>query len=187
MAVSNVFAQRGNTKRILARTVWSSGSSVQMSAAIGYPPTDNYIITNLGTNVAFLGYGSTENEAIANARIPAAGNTTGIFCFVVYPGQRSIEAKDGAYFAAVTASGTTDLLITPGHGPVDGFGNSDASANQTSAGSLAALFAYEYGEQQELLKNILIELRTHTAFLKEGLNVAEDPDLVRGDQTKSIN
>ena len=95
-----VFVQRGNTKRISAG-VWPAISSVQMSVATGFPPTDNYIITNFGPSTAFVGYGSTSAAAIANAKVPASGDTAGVFCFVVCPGQQSIEAKDGVYFAAV--------------------------------------------------------------------------------------
>lgn len=184
MIGSTAFAQRGNTKRIGASPTLAT-SAVRMSVATDMPHADNYIITNFGPSVAFVGYGSSESEAIDNAKVPTEGDATGDFCFIVPLGQRSIEAKHGVYFAAVTESGTADLLITPGKGSIEG--DSDSVANQTSTNDLAALVLYESGVQQELLRGILIELRTQTEFLKQGLNVADDPDLIRGDQTESIN
>lgn len=179
--MNNVFAPHGNTKRITART--SVTSSVQMTVNSDFLKSDSYVITNLGPAIVAMGFGSSSAEARANARFPETDNTTGTFCFIVPPGQRTIDAlsKDTVYFAASTASGTADVLITPGTGMV--YGSLD---NQSSPMDIASLVSYESGIQQELLQAILIELRTHTEFLREGLNVAEDPDLIRGDQTSSI-
>ena len=183
MIGSTAFVQRGNTKRISAGP-WRPSSAVRMSVATDMPQADNYILTNFGPAVAFVGYGGSSDEAIDNAEIPASGDSSGEFCFVLPPGQRSIEAKHGVYFAARTESGNADILITPGKGSIES--DSDASS-QTSNADLAALLLYESGVQQEMLRAILIELRTQTEFLKQGLNVAEDPDSVRGDETEAIN
>lgn len=176
------FAPHGNTKRITART--TAVSAVKMTTTTDFLKSDSYILSNFGPATAFVGYGSNVNEAIANARVPADGDTTGTFCFIVPPGQRSIDAlsKDTVHFAAVTISGTADIFITPGRGEIQGSLNS-----QVPVADLDSIFAYESGTEQELLRGILIELRTVTHFLKEGLNVAEDPDLIRGDQTNSIH
>ena len=174
------FVQRGNTKRITARSV--AGSAIQMSAASGFPPTDNYIITNFGPETVFVGTGSTSSEARNNAQVSASGDETGKFCFIVPPGQRGFEAKDGVYIAAVTVSGIADVFITPGKGEIEG----GSLGGTTSTADSSSLLSYESGTEQDLLRAILIELRTVTCFLKEGLNVAEDPDLIRGDQTNSI-
>lgn len=178
----NAFAPHGNTKRITARTV--ATSAVKMTTAVGFLKSDSYIISNFGPAVAFIGYGSSQSEALTNARIPADGDNTGTFCFIVPPGQRTVDAlsKDTAYFAAVTVSGTADVFITPGRGEVNG-----SLDSQASTADLGSILNYESGTEQELLRGILIELRTHTEFLKEGLSVAEDPDLIRGDQTNSIS
>ena len=180
MGASGVFAQRGNTRRFTAGP-WPAPSSIRMSVATGMPQADNYIITNFGPSVAFVGYGSNSAEAIANADVPVDGDTTGEFCFIVPPGQISIEAKHGVYFAAVTVSGTADIFITPGIGEV-----TSGVPDQTSNEEFGTLFLYAQA-QQELMQKILIELRTQTEFLKQGLNVADDPDSIRGDQTDSIN
>ena len=183
MPGSTAFVQRGNTKRITAIAERPS-SSVRMSVATDMPHADNYILTNFGPSVAFVGYGSSSDEAINNAEIPASGDSAGEFCFILPPGQRSIEAKHGVYFAARTESGNADILITPGKGSIEGGSEVTGEVSNTD---LAALLLYESGAQQELLQRILIELRTQTEFLKQGLNVADDPDSIRSDQTDSIN
>lgn len=177
---TSIFAQRGNTRRITAHP-WPVSTSIRMSVGADFPQANNYIITNFGPSTAFIGYGNTADDATTNARIPEPGDA-GQFCFIIPPGQRGIEAKHGVYFAAVTATGTADIFITPGHGTVDGFGF-NASADQASTADLGSLFLYESGTQQELLRTILVELRTQTEFLKQGLNVADDPESIRGDQT----
>lgn len=180
--MSEAFVQRGNTRRIRAIAERPS-SSVRMTVVTDMPQADNYILTNFGPAVAFIGYGASSDEAINNAEIPVVGDA-GEFCFILPPGQRSIEAKHGAYFAARTESGNADILITPGKGSVEGGSEVTGEVSNTD---LADLLLYESGAQQELLQRILIELRTQTEFLKQGLNVADDPDSIRGDQTDSIN
>ena len=184
MPGSTAFAQRGNTKRIAASPMLAT-SAVRMSVAADMPQADNYILTNFGPSVAFIGYGGSSDDAINNAKVPTSGHAGGEFCFVLPPGQRSIEAKHGVYFAAVTESGNADILITPGKGSIES--DSAVASSQASGGDLGAMVLYQSGAQQELLRAILVELRTQTEFLKEGLNVADDPDVVRGDQTESIN
>ena len=66
MPGSTAFVQRGNTKRITAIAERPS-SSVRMSVATDMPHADNYILTNFGPSVAFVGYGSSSDEAINNA------------------------------------------------------------------------------------------------------------------------
>lgn len=178
MSTQGIFHLRGNTRRFAA-----NAGAVQMSTVAGFPQASDYTITNFGPSVAFVGWGPDADTAITNALEPTSANPR--FCVVVYPGQRTVEAKHGAYFAASTASGTADILISPGHGLVDGFAGNAALAS-SDAGALLALLAHERGAQQELLEGLLIELRTITHFLKEGLNVAEDPDLARSDQAAQV-
>lgn len=183
MSTQGIFALRGNTRRLKAQAGVAAGT-VQMSVVAGMAPASDYTITNFGPAVAFVGWGPDADTAIDNAREPTAAESR--FCVVVYPGQRSIEAKHGAYFAASTASGTADILISPGHGLVDGFGAGNA-LDQADSVALMALLAHQRGEQKDALDGILVELRVITSFLKEGLNVAEDPDAARSDQAAIIN
>ena len=161
--------------------------AVQMSRATAFPPASDYIITNFGPSVAFVGWGPDSDTAIANARAPIAGDTTGKFCFVVHPGARGIEAKDGAWFAAITESGSADVLITPGSGLVDGFGAGNAATDPAASSAMLALSAYSVGRQAEMIEKLLIELRTLTEFVKQGLNVGDDPEAIRSDQAATIN
>ena len=184
MSTQGLFHLRGNTRRLLAQPGLSSGA-VQMSTIAGMPQANDYTLTNLGPSVAFVGWGPDADTAIDNAREPTTA--TSRFCVVLYPGQRSIEAKHGAFFAASTVSGNADILISPGHGLVDGFGAGNAVLDQADAVALLALLDYQRGEQKEAFGDILVELRVITSFLKQGLNVAEDPDAARSDEAAIIN
>lgn len=184
MSTPGIFQLRGNTRRLTARPGLSSGA-VQMSTIAGMPQASDYTLTNFGPGVAFVGWGPDADTAIDNAREPTAA--TPRFCVVVYPGQRTIEAKHGAFFAASTVSGVAEILVSPGHGLVDGFGAGNVASDQSDSAALLALLLYERGEQNETLKDALIELRVITNFLKQGLNVAEDPDVARSDEAATIN
>lgn len=180
MSPPSIFAQRGNTKRIAVSTATMS-RAVKMSEATNFPQANNYIITNFGPNWAYVGYGPDSDTAIDNAVVPTAGDTTGKFCFVVPPGQRSIEAKSGVYFAAITEKGTADLLLTPGHGSVDGFGTGDADTQSAANATLSSLLTHFLVAQKEVLDEILTELHVHTLFLQQGFVVKENPENIRGD------
>lgn len=181
MSTEGIFHLRGNTRRFTAQAGLSAGA-VQVSNATGFPPASDYTITNLGPEVAFVGWGPDVDTAIANAKEPKTGDSQ--FCVVVCPGQMAIEARSNAYFAASTVSGTAELLISPGHGLVSGFGSGKVS---TDSSILMAMLDFERGEHRELQNELLIELRTITHFLKEGLNVAEDPDSTRSDEAAQLN
>lgn len=184
MSTLGIFALRGNTRRFTAQSGIAAGA-VQMSVITGMPQASDYTLTNFGPSVAFIGWGPDADTAIDNAREPTTA--TSRFCVVLYPGQRSVEAKHGAFFAASTVSGNADILISPGHGLVDGFGAGNVSGDLSDSAALLALLSHERGEQSELLRGTLIELRVITNFLKQGLNVAEDPDAARSDEAPRIN
>ena len=181
------FALRGNTRRLAATPRIATVAIKVSQTADVFPQARNYILTNFGPSVAFVGFGPDSATAITNAKAPTATDTTGEFCYVLPPGQRGIEAAPGAWFAAVTESGTADILITPGYGMVDGFGDGAASSTAASGAALAELVNYAFGPQQEMFNAILIELRTQTEFLRQGLNVTDSPDLVRADQAPLVN
>lgn len=184
MSTPGLFQLRGNTRRLTARPGLSSGA-VQMSTITGMPQASDYTLTNFGPSVAFVGWGPDGDTAVDNAREPTGA--TPRFCVVLYPGQRTIEAKHAAFFAASTASGTAEIFISPGHGLVDGFGAGNITGDQSDSAALLELLYEQRGAHNELLKNTLIELRVITNFLKQGLNVAEDPNAARGDEAASIN
>ena len=187
MSIPQAFAQRGNTRRVTV-TQQSMTAAMKVTYLSGsFGPANNYILTNYGPNTVYVGYGPDSNTAIANAAVPVDGDSTGKFCFVVRPGQRTVEAKADAYFAAITETGTAKLEITPGHGLVDGFGEGLDASERDEDKQLVMLLAYQVGAQQELLRGILIELRVLTNLLGQGLNVSDNPDSLRADEEPLIN
>ena len=187
MSIPQTFAQRGNTRRLFTALTSPMANAMQITVAAGFPPANNYIITNSGPAIAYVGYGPDSATAIANASVPAVGDSTGTFCFVVKPGQRSVEAKPDAWFAAVTETGSANLMITPGHGLVDGFGEGLDTTEVQEGVSLIGLLAYSLGEQQELLKGLLAQLLTITDCLKQGHNVSDDVEVARSENEALIN
>jgi hypothetical protein len=101
------------------------GDTVTFTAATT-PPTavqavaDNntrapqYLITNVGSVAAFVGYGQTAAAAAAAAVVPTS---TPSRVYPVLPGtQVVISAPPGAYFTGDTSSDTAVIYVTPGYG-----------------------------------------------------------------------
>ena len=65
--------------------------------------------------------------------------------------------------------------------------NAAGQLRVTDDANLPLLLAQVLGAHKELLQAILIELRTQTEFLKQGLNVSDDADAVRSDNATLIN
>lgn len=166
----SIFALRGNTIRLSA-SPGKPGRAVQMSVIAGNPQASDYTITNLGPNVAYVGWGPDKDTALENAQEPTTGSPR--FCVVCYPGQMAIEARHGAWFAASTISGTAEIMISPGHGMVHGF----SSPNNQANASVEAL------QQQQLdaLELILIELQVLTLLTKEGFIIPGELSDLRSD------
>lgn len=101
------FVILGNTIAITAAT--SAPTGVQITGAL------QYRVVNNGTITAYLGIGKTDAQAQTAAVIPVSGTpATGI---PLVPGAvEIISANDGAFFSAITASGSTTIFITPGDG-----------------------------------------------------------------------
>lgn len=109
MATNAPFTPLGNTVTLTAAT--SAPAAVQaLSTTLG---GNQYRIINAGTQVAFMGVGSTAAAALANAvvasssqgSIPLLPNTDEIFSFV-----------PNAWFTAITSTSTTTVYVTPGDG-----------------------------------------------------------------------
>ena len=181
MATAGVFRQRGNTVRIGANTNVPPRAYQALSTS-GSPSGYDYTFTNLGPSVAFVGIGQTEADAIANSAIPNEGGP-GRYCVILAPGQRSYEGDSNSYFAARTINGTADIFITPGKGPSDGFtgdlgGVGAASVDEASENRFVAL--------RDLMRDLLVELRAHTFYMREGFVVMDDPDTIRRDSDQAL-
>lgn len=110
------FQQQGNTQMVTANTSGSVPTPVQVQALTGMGPL-NYLITNVGANTAWVGYGKDSATATANAVIPTTGAANGKFCVPVLPlTQISMAAPPNFFFTGITASGTSDIHVTPGEG-----------------------------------------------------------------------
>ena len=170
MSTEGIFTLRGNTVRLTA-SPGLPGRAVQMSVITGMPQASDYTITNLGPVLAFVGWGPDRDTAVTNAQEPTTGDPR--FCVLVYPGQLAIEARHGAWFAASTIAGTSELLISPGHGLVHGFSSPNSQANAQ----------IETLQQQQLdaLELILTELQVLTLLTKEGFILPGELDDLRSD------
>lgn len=182
MSTAGVFRQRGNTVRFKAFEGTTAPRAIQApSTGSPQPPGYDFTFTNLGPALAFVGVGATEALAIANAQMPVEG-TSGEFCLVLAPGQRSFEADPNSYFAAVTLDGTADILITPGKGPADGF----TGSLRSNVVNDAAVIMSKLDGLGEQLRGLLAELMTQTYYLREGFIVMDEPDLIRRDVDKAL-
>lgn len=181
MATAGVFRQRGNTVRISANTSVPP-MAYRAPSTSGSPSGYDYTFTNVGPSLAFVGIGQTEADAIANSAIPVEGGL-GKYCVLLAPGQRSYEGDSNSYFAARTISGTADIFITPGKGPSDGFTGDLGGGN---ADELDASTEERFVALRDLMRDLLVELRAHTFYMREGFVVIDDPDQVRRDADQAL-
>jgi len=105
----NAFTKTGNTVAFTANV--AAPTAVQcLSTTLG---GNQYRVINSGSNLVFLGYGTSATDA-ANAA--AAVSTTGQ-AFPLLPGTDEILTfVPNAYFTGATSSGTSQVYITPGDG-----------------------------------------------------------------------
>lgn len=113
MSYVTPFLQNGATRAITAAT--SAPTAVQIlptfTSALG--PRNQFRVVNAGTEIAFLGTGPTAALAVANA---APVTSTGD-AIPMLPGAVEIfSLVPDWYFTARTASGTSQIYITPGEG-----------------------------------------------------------------------
>jgi hypothetical protein len=107
----NPFASHGKTVAFTANT--SAPTPVQ---AVNYEASGmsgQYRIINAGTQTVFLGFGSTAAEATASATVvTSSGNSIPLL-----PGTDEILSFGfNAYFTGITATGNSQIYITPGNG-----------------------------------------------------------------------
>lgn len=180
MSTAGVFAQRGNSVRYLARSDEPTATAIQALTSTGQAPGYDFTFTNFGPATAFIGVGASRQEAIDNAKIPKLGSS-GTLCFVLPPGQRSIEASPTAWFAAITAAGSADLFITPGKGPVGS--SSGVGLDLSGKSTDASLYAIQASLDNLLdrLGDLLAETRVISHYLNEGFNLCDDLAQSRAD------
>lgn len=109
MSSQNAFTPTGNTVTFTAST--SAPTAAQANArTLG---STQYLVTNGGAVTVFVGFGSTNAAAVANAvvvtntspAVPVLSGTTQVFTLT-----------PGLFFTGITSSGTSPVYITPGEG-----------------------------------------------------------------------
>ena len=111
---SNAFQVAGKTVCINATAV----ASAPVQVGIGGPGSQNYVITNVGTSVAYLAWANqiSGNAPSINVGIPVPGSNA--LGYPILPGEKeTITAQGRTYFSAICENGlTTTVYITPGEG-----------------------------------------------------------------------
>ena len=106
---TNAFTRTGNTVVFTAAT--SAPSPVQcLSTTLG---GNQYRIINAGSVTVFLGYGVVSSDASNNATVVT---TTGPAYPLLAGTDEILTFVPNAYFTGTTATGTTNIYITPGDG-----------------------------------------------------------------------
>src|SRR5690348_13600222 len=107
----NAFRPRGDTMLIM-------GSTPGPTATQAGGPTSGdvaYLLANMGSNDAYIGFGMTSGQAAAGAVVPIIGlNASSIP--VPARSQRVVTLTPTLFFAAATAAGQTPITVTPGDG-----------------------------------------------------------------------
>jgi hypothetical protein len=112
---AGAFLPTGNTITFLANT--AAPTAVQctytQSPNTGYNSYCQYRVFNSGSVLIFLGVGANATVANTNANVVTT-SATGI---PVLPGTLEIFSfPTNSYFTAITASGTSQIYVTPGFG-----------------------------------------------------------------------
>jgi len=110
--VAGAFTPLGNTVTFLANTAAPTAVQVVqgLSTSVSFC---QYRIFNSGQNLIFLGVGSSATIANNNATVV----TTTANSIPVLPGSLEIVSLPAnSYFTGITASGTSQIYVTPGLG-----------------------------------------------------------------------
>ena len=113
MSVSSAFTPTGNTVTFNASISGSVPTPVQVVTTGGLGSNQYRIINSSTTVTVFLGVGTTAANATANAVVVATTAPS----IPLLPGTDEILTfAPNAYFTGITASGTSNVYITPGDG-----------------------------------------------------------------------
>jgi hypothetical protein len=110
---AGAFNPIGNTVTFLGNTAAPTAiQAVGTTANINYSYCQ-YRIFNSGSYLTFIGYGSSATIANNNAIVVSTSNTG----LPILPGTvEIISAPANSYFTGITASGTSQIYVTPGLG-----------------------------------------------------------------------
>lgn len=109
------FNPTGLTVRITAGIAGSLPTPLQAVSG-GNVQADQYVVTNTGSNPAWLSWGQSASEATANCVVPVTG-TTGQKVYPLLNGsQITLTLGPNFYFCAITSTSTSTVDITPGYG-----------------------------------------------------------------------
>lgn len=113
MSYVTPFLQNGATRAITAATVAPTAVQILPTFTSATGPRNQFRVVNAGTEIAFLGTGSSAANAVANAApVTTSGNA-----IPMLPGAVEIfSLMPNWFFTARTTSGTSQLYITPGEG-----------------------------------------------------------------------
>lgn len=106
----NAFTPLGNTVVFTAST--SAPTPVQ-AISNGLGSNQYRVVIPAGSNMVFLGFGTTSAAATSNATVV----TSSTFTMPLLPGTDEILTfLPNAYFTGITSAGATPVYITPGDG-----------------------------------------------------------------------
>ena len=106
------FNATGLTQTITAKTSGNIPTPVQVTGV--YNLSQQYLLSNIGLNVAFVSVEATSALATTTCVIPTG---TGQNVYILLPSTQIIVTDiPNAYFCSITSSSTSVLYITPGLG-----------------------------------------------------------------------
>lgn len=108
------FRVNGATIHVTANTSGNLPTPAQATT----PATLNqqYVITNIGSVPAFVGYGPTAAAASANSVVPSTAPFPSNLIPLLANTQVCISADPNMYFCAITSASTTEIYVMPGVG-----------------------------------------------------------------------
>lgn len=109
-SATGAFNPTGNTITFLANTAAPAAVQANTTSNTSYV---QYRVFNSGSNLIFLGVGANSTVANTNATVVSSSNTG----LPVLPGTLEIFSfPSNSYFTAITASGNSQIYVTPGLG-----------------------------------------------------------------------
>lgn len=116
MSATTPFQPTGPTIRVTAAVSGSLPFPVQATTGDNVR-SEQYVVTNEGSVVAWLAWGQTADQATANCVQPVTGAGGGKNVYTLLNGsQITLTLPPQAFFCAISASSTAIIDITPGYG-----------------------------------------------------------------------